>query len=57
MKSFNEFLEEKWVEYERKIAGNIDDPSFHPSQQETSKETTKNMVKKLNKIFFTGGKP
>ena len=54
MKSFKEQLKEKWYEFDKKIAGNVDDPSFHPSQAQNPEKNTEIMLKKLNKIMKTG---
>ena len=51
MELFREYISEKWIEYTRNIAGNVEDPSFHPSQQSGSKNT-KNMIDRLNQIFM-----
>ena len=40
-------LNEKWVEYEEKIAGNVRDSSFNP----TINKDVKKMISKLNKIY------
>jgi hypothetical protein len=52
MKSYKDQLKEKWVEYTRNIAGNVEDPSFHPSQKKNKKRNTEIMLKKLNDIFM-----
>jgi|LakMenE01Jun11ns_1017448.scaffolds.fasta_scaffold7420235_1 hypothetical protein len=52
MKSFKEFLGEKWQEFTINYAGDIDDPSFHPSQVKDSTEKVDAMMKRLNDIFW-----
>jgi hypothetical protein len=54
MKKFKEYMAEMWVEFDKKIAGNIDDPSLHPSQHKDGEKTTIKAIKKLNKIFKKG---
>jgi len=39
-------LQEKWIEFEEKIAGNVRDKSFYP----TINKDVKKMLSKLNKI-------
>jgi hypothetical protein len=41
-------INEKWVEFEYKAAGNIYDPSFYP----TKTHDIKKMVAKLNQIYL-----
>lgn len=52
MKSFEEFLRE-WVEFDKKIAGNVTDKTLFPTKTKNPSENTKPMVKRLNKIMMT----
>jgi hypothetical protein len=52
MISFKQFLGEKWQEFSINYAGNIEDPSFHPSQTKNSINKVNIMMKKLNDIFW-----
>jgi hypothetical protein len=47
LKTFKE-----WVELPYKYAGDVSDPSFFPKNQKSIKK----MIKKLNKIYFSGKK-
>jgi hypothetical protein len=51
MKTFKQFVKEAWVEFEKKIAGNAEDPLFHPSQSKDPVKDTKPMVNRLNRIM------
>lgn len=54
MKTFKDFITEAWIEFEKKIAGNVEDHSFHPTENADPRKETKPMVDKLNKLMMKG---
>lgn len=46
------WLGEKWVEYNRNIAGDVKDSKIEPKENQSSDEYIKGLVDHLNKIYF-----
>jgi hypothetical protein len=52
MNRYKKQLLERWVEFNKHIAGDIEDPSFHSGKKSDSIENVDKMVSKLNQIFM-----
>lgn len=52
MNQYKKQLLERWVEFNKHIAGDIDDPSFHSSKTSDTIKNVDKMVGKLNQIFM-----